>query len=65
MNLLVGMAISNITKTFQNSGLLRLKMTIEMIKILEDLMVSVFKCLPFLIRGLQIVPNKFQYDFIF
>ena len=58
MNLLVGLAISNITTVFQTSGILRLKMTITLVKIMEDMMLSIEKMAPCLIRGIQIVPDK-------
>ena len=58
MNLLVGLAITNITTVFQTSGILRLKITITLVKIVEDMMLSAQKIAPFLISGIQILPKN-------
>ena len=57
MNMIVGLAISNITKIFQESGILRLRMTVDLLKIMEDLMTSVEKQLPCLLKGIEIIPQ--------
>lgn len=41
MNLLIGLAISNITAQFQNAGVYRLKMTVELTQVLEDVVTAV------------------------
>ena len=56
MNMIVGLAISNITKIFQESGILRLRMTVDLLKIMEDLMTSV-EIFPCLLKGIEIIPQ--------
>lgn len=46
MNLLVGLAISNITGQFQSAGVYRLKMTVLLIQMIEDVLSLVSKILP-------------------
>ncbi|TRY61220.1 hypothetical protein TCAL_02177 [Tigriopus californicus] len=46
MNLLVGLAISNITAQFQSAGVYRLKMTVLLIQMIEDVLSLVSKILP-------------------
>ncbi len=48
MNLLVGLAISNISNVFQKSGILRLKITVSLVKMMEDLIVAMESKMPFL-----------------
>lgn len=57
MNMIVGLAISNITKIFVESGILRLRMTVELLKIIEDLMKSVENQCPCLLKGVAIIPQ--------
>ena len=48
MNLLVGLAISNITNVFQKSGILRLKITVSLVKMMEDILVALESQMPML-----------------
>ena len=57
MNMIVGLAISNITKIFVESGILRLRMTVQLLKIIEDLMKSVENTCPCLLKGVAIIPQ--------
>jgi flagellar biosynthesis protein FlhB len=57
MNMIVGLGINNITNIFQTSGILRLQMTFKLIKIIEDFMNALEKCMPCLIHGVKILPK--------
>ena len=48
MNLLVGLAISNITNVLQKSGILRLKITVSLVKMMEDILVALESQMPML-----------------
>ena len=57
MNMIVGLAINNITNIFQASGVLRLKMTVGLIKIMEDFMEGLDKFIPCMKNGIKILPK--------
>ena len=57
MNMIVGLAINNITNIFQASGILRLQMTVGLIKIIEDFMEGVDKLIPCLKNSIKILPK--------
>lgn len=56
MNLLVGLAISNITKQFQTAGVYRLKMTVLLIRMIEDVLRVFRQIFPFCLRNSQLFP---------
>ena len=60
MNMIVGLAINNITNIFQASGILRLQMTVGLIKIVEDFMGGLEKFIPCMKNGIKILP-KLRY----
>ena len=57
MNMIVGLAINNITNIFQASGILRLQMTVGLIKIVEDFMGGLEKFIPCMKNGIKILPK--------
>ena len=57
MNMIVGLAINNITNIFQASGILRLQMTVGLIKIMEDFMGGLEKFIPCMKNGIKILPK--------
>ena len=57
MNMIVGLAINNITNIFQASGILRLQMTVGLIKIMEDFMGGLEKFVPCMKDGIKILPK--------
>ena len=57
MNMIVGLAINNITNIFQASGILRLQMTVGLIKIMEDFMGGLEKFIPCMKDGIKILPK--------
>ena len=61
MNMIVGLAINNITNIFQASGILRLQMTVGLMKIIEDFIDGVDKFIPCLKNGIKILP-KLRYS---
>ena len=55
--MIVGLAINNITNIFQASGILRLQMTVGLIKIMEDFMGGLEKFIPCMKNGIKILPK--------
>lgn len=59
MNLLVGLAISNITSQFQTAGVYRLKMTVVLIGVIEEVIGGIIRFFPCCFGNTQL----FQYLF--
>ena len=55
--MIVGLAINNITNIFQASGILRLQMTVGLIKIMEDFMGGLERFIPCMKNGIKILPK--------
>ena len=58
MNMIVGLAINNITNIFQASGILRLQMTVGLMKIIEDFIDGIDKFIPCLKNGIKILEDS-------
>ncbi len=56
MNLLVGLAISNITQQFKTAGVYRLRMTVLLIRVIEDILRVFRKICPCCLRESQLFP---------
>ena len=61
--MIVGLAINNITNIFQKSGILRLQMTVRLIKIIEDFLMAFQKIIPLFASNVKLMP-KLRYVII-
>ena len=55
--MIVGLAINNITNIFQKSGILRLQMTVRLIKIIEDFLMAFQKIIPLFASNVKLMPK--------